>query len=153
MKNKKGFTLIELMIVVAIIGILAALAIPDFMKMLAKSKQSEAKSNLGAIFTGQVAYFGEQNTYGNMFELIAWAPEGQSLYAYYLDADTVINRKGDTDNPCAPASDPGAAATTATAFIANATGNVDNDTTCDEWYIDERKNLVNSVNDVNVTDG
>jgi len=52
LKGKKGFTLIELMIVVAIIGILAAIAIPNFLKFQAKSKQSEAKSNLGAIFTG-----------------------------------------------------------------------------------------------------
>ncbi len=54
LRSKKGFTLIELMIVVAIIGILAAIAIPNFLKFQAKSKQSEAKSNLGAIFTGQI---------------------------------------------------------------------------------------------------
>ncbi|WP_414645174.1 type IV pilin protein, partial [Candidatus Deferrimicrobium sp.] len=50
-KGKKGFTLIELMIVVAIIGILAAIAIPNFLRFQAKSKQSEAKTNLGGIFT------------------------------------------------------------------------------------------------------
>ena len=61
LRSKKGFTLIELMIVVAIIGILAAIAIPNFLKFQAKSKQSEAKSNLGAIFTGELAYYGEQN--------------------------------------------------------------------------------------------
>ena len=47
--RKRGFTLIELMIVVAIIGILAAIAIPNFIKFQAKSKQSEAKTNLKAI--------------------------------------------------------------------------------------------------------
>ena len=56
LRSKKGFTLIELMIVVAIIGILAAIAIPNFLKFQAKSKQSEAKTNLGAIFTGQISY-------------------------------------------------------------------------------------------------
>ena len=65
LKGKKGFTLIELMIVVAIIGILAAIAIPNFLKFQAKSKQSEAKTNLGAIFTGEMSYFGESNAYGN----------------------------------------------------------------------------------------
>ena len=56
LKGKKGFTLIELMIVVAIIGILAAIAIPNFLKFQAKSKMSEAKTNLGAIYTGQLSY-------------------------------------------------------------------------------------------------
>ena len=74
-KGKKGFTLIELMIVVAIIGILAAIAIPNFLRFQAKSKQSEAKSNLGAIYTGQISYFGEANTYGD-FNIINWSPSG-----------------------------------------------------------------------------
>ncbi len=58
-KGQKGFTLIELMIVVAIIGILAAIAIPNFVAYQAKSKQSEAKVSLGAIFTSAVAYQAE----------------------------------------------------------------------------------------------
>jgi type IV pilus assembly protein PilA len=83
LKGKKGFTLIELMIVVAIIGILAAIAIPNFLKFQAKSKQSEAKSNLGAIFTGEVAYFGEANKYGD-FPNINWSPSGTPRYHYSL---------------------------------------------------------------------
>ena len=83
LKGKKGFTLIELMIVVAIIGILAAIAIPNFLKFQAKSKQSEAKANLGAIFTGQIAFFGEQNVYGH-FPQINWSPTGTPRYHYQL---------------------------------------------------------------------
>ncbi len=55
--NRKGFTLIELMIVVAIIGILAAVAIPGFMGYIKNSKTSEAKTNLNAIAKGAVSYF------------------------------------------------------------------------------------------------
>ena len=83
LKGKKGFTLIELMIVVAIIGILAAIAIPNFLKFQAKSKQSEAKSNLSAIFTGQTAYYGEYNNYSN-FTAINWSPSGTPRYRYTL---------------------------------------------------------------------
>ena len=51
--NRKGFTLIELMIVVAIIGILAAIAIPSFLAMQLRAKRSELPTNLDAIRTAE----------------------------------------------------------------------------------------------------
>jgi type IV pilus assembly protein PilA len=51
-RRQEGFTLIELMIVVAIIGILAAIAIPAFINYVKRSKTSEAPANLKAMFTG-----------------------------------------------------------------------------------------------------
>ena len=63
LKGQKGFTLIELMIVVAIIGILAAIAIPNFLTYQLKSRQSEAKTNLQAIKTSEVSFQAERGCY------------------------------------------------------------------------------------------
>ncbi|MGB9561235.1 MAG: type IV pilin protein, partial [bacterium] len=56
-RNSKGFTLIELMIVVVIIGILAALAIPRFMEASKKAKITEARNVLKQIYTVSAAYY------------------------------------------------------------------------------------------------
>jgi len=62
-KKSKGFTLIELMIVVAIVAILAAIAIPQYRKFQLKSKTSEAKTNIGALRTCEEAYASEHDVY------------------------------------------------------------------------------------------
>ncbi len=64
--KKEGFTLIELMIVVAIIGILAAIAIPAFVNYVKRSKTSEAGSNLKAMFQGAAAYYEQENWDGTL---------------------------------------------------------------------------------------
>jgi type IV pilus assembly protein PilA len=56
-RRKDGFTLIELMIAVAIIGIIAGIAIPAFMKYMKRSKTTEALVNIRKIYDGEVAYF------------------------------------------------------------------------------------------------
>ncbi len=63
LRKKSGFTLIELMIVVAIIGILAALAIPAFVGYIRRSKTAEASTNVRNIFVGAAAYY-QAETWG-----------------------------------------------------------------------------------------
>jgi len=104
-KNQKGFTLIELMIVVAIIGILAAIAIPNFRNYQMKAKTAEAKTNIGAIRTSQETYKAENDLFlacavngnaagttpakvawadnaGGTYTTIGYAPAGDIYYAY-----------------------------------------------------------------------
>ena len=57
--NKKGFTLIELMIVVAIIGILAAIAIPKFADLINKSKEGATKGSLSSVRSAIQVYYGD----------------------------------------------------------------------------------------------
>ena len=132
--NRKGFTLIELMIVVVIIGILAALAIPRFMQATTKSKQSEAKQILKQIYTMQRAYRQEYNTYGDnglafgggvggTFGDIGVDIQTSALYTYTMTA--AID-----------------------AFSCVATADLDDDPTVDTWTITEAGVLANAPNDV-----
>jgi type IV pilus assembly protein PilA len=84
--NRRGFTLIELMVVVAIIGILASIAIPNFNKFQARSKQSEARANLKAVFTAQRAFFQEKDRFSPVVTEIGFSPERGNRYAYRLSA-------------------------------------------------------------------
>ncbi len=84
-KLQKGFTLIELMIVVAIIGILAALAIPNFIRFQARSKQSEVKANLKSLFTAERSYYQEHDMYSEYIKKIGFNPERGNRYHYVVN--------------------------------------------------------------------
>lgn len=78
-QNKAGFTLVELMIVVAIVGFLASLAVPNYYTYLAKAKQAEVSMNLASLHAAQQAYWAENGTYKATLcgkDGIGWQPGG-----------------------------------------------------------------------------
>lgn len=79
-KQNAGFTLIELMIVVAIIGILATIAIPQYSRFQARARQSEAKISLGAVQTVESAFAVEQNSFSGCLANIGFARDGTKFY-------------------------------------------------------------------------
>lgn len=75
----KGFTIIELMIVIAIIALLAMISIPSFTRFLGKAKRAEAYMNLHALYAAEKSYWAEHGTYSSVLsgpEGIGWQPEG-----------------------------------------------------------------------------
>ena len=83
--RSSGFTLIELIVVVAILGILATIAIPNFTKLSTKSRRAEAFESLHALSVAQLAYFTEQGSYAPNFDLLGFQIEG----GVRIDATTI----------------------------------------------------------------
>jgi type IV pilus assembly protein PilA len=109
MMNRKGFTLVELMIVVAIIGILAAIAIPNFVDMQYRAKRAEVPSNVDGIKTAELAYEASFDQYvantamhpnsspnkqqrawttGSNFDTLGWSPDGNVRGSYGVKTGT-----------------------------------------------------------------
>lgn len=82
MKKSKGFTLVELMVVIVIIGILAALAIPRFLGATNKSKATEFKPILKQIYTLQEAYRQEHDSYGKLTDIAFDQPSTAARFSY-----------------------------------------------------------------------
>lgn len=74
--SKKGFSLVELIVVVAIIGILASLVVPNYEKFAFRAKSTEAKVLLSGLYASEKAFFGEYGAYHSRFTAIGFSPEG-----------------------------------------------------------------------------
>ncbi len=108
MRQNKGFSLVELMIVVAIIGILAAIAIPNFARMQLKSKRAEVPGNVDGIKTAEVAYEASYNAFVDLsanpgatsktpqafntgdatWDAVGWEPDGLVRGNYQVSGST-----------------------------------------------------------------
>ena len=83
LRRQDGFTLVELMGVVAIIGLLSAVAIPNFKKYQAKAKVSEAKLQLAAAYTAEQSFFSDFNMYSRCLTYMGFDPGRESANRYY----------------------------------------------------------------------
>lgn len=156
----QGFTLIEMMIVVAVIGILAAVAIPQFLRYQTQARQSEAKTNLAGIFVAELAYYGENARFGSFSEIIYSLIGPSNRYTYRSGAPGVgggpstgtenIDLHSATVGPSSPENTVVPAANSLFGFTATATANVDTDPTVDQWHVNDLKSDLArpDVNDV-----
>ncbi|MDO9181763.1 MAG: prepilin-type N-terminal cleavage/methylation domain-containing protein [Bacteriovorax sp.] len=165
LKNEQGFTLVELMVVVAIIGILSAIAVPNFKKYQAKAKQSEAKIQLAAIYSTEVGTSADYDTYGTCLTTMGYeaSPRGYYLVGFATGVATPLITGACTaaDSPIVPPATQLAAVTanmpvlaanliatttsTQTAFLAGASASISSAVALDQWTINQAKLLSNDT--------
>lgn len=156
--KKLGFSLIELMIVIAIMAFLAMISVPSFMKFLAKAKRAEAYIQLSSIYSAQKAYWAEHGKYSTQLSGpggIGWKPEGYSgggpnekfYYTYGFgqgsEGQNYFTGKLGTSN-----SNLNKAYANEKGFLVLAAGDIDGDGTPDILSVDENNNIVIVQNDL-----
>lgn len=149
--KKSGFTLIELMIVVAIIAFLAIISVPSFSRFLAKAKRAEAYMNLSSIYAAEKAYWAEHGKYSDQLDGqggIGWKPEGykgggaqEKFYYTYGFGSGSEGKNYFTGKLNAPASALSLSKADDKGFIAVAAGDIDGDGNMDILIVDENNNI------------
>ena len=166
MSRQAGFTLLELMLVTALIGILATMAIPKVMNWKARSIRAEAKTTLAGLRTSLESAMGETGAYSDDLRLISFSPDGSPVYIYGFTSDSsgsAINDTAElasvdssyrTSNMVNAVSLPLTSAdlppsvVSASSYVIGAAGNVDGDGTLDLWTLPRGTAFVEVMNDI-----
>ena len=186
-KKKKRFGCLIAVIVVVILLAAAVISIPSILTFQAKAKQSEARQNLGAIYTTQVAYCGEeqhsqyldevrllkiaevkedlgeiykaqQDYFGkeghyasgdNCFDALDLKNFGRSEYGFYCSSDKIPCGSCGKCKPCYDSCpDPEILNFKEDSFTIFAVGNIDSDSVCDRWSINDAMEIINIKSDL-----
>ena len=123
--KQQGLSLMELMIALVIVAIVAGMAYPRYQKMVARSKQAEAKTILQAIYLGQDLYKTSNQVYSDNLDSLDVDIPNDKKYVYTV----TIDDDGST-------------------FEAKAIADIDGDPVMDEWVINQDNILENVTNDV-----
>lgn len=135
----------------ASLGVIAAIAVPNFLRFQCRAKQSEVRSNLKAIYSAQKSYAAEKGRYGQSFEQLGFQPFGETRYTYCMGQQCLRCTASGCDqglppeNPCEGMS--GVGKTVQDGFQVCAFANLDSDNGIDTWVVDDRGQPEQGEND------
>lgn len=150
MRLPKSFTVIELMVVVAIIAFLATIALPRYFNYYAKAKQAEVSINLASLHTAEEIYKAEHGTYTENLKELGWKPQGNFQYTYGFNVSGSqeginyfigkLKAKKESLGRCHANKEN---------FIAKAAGDISGKNKIDVWEINETREIKNLINGLN----
>ena len=145
----KGFSLIELMIVVAIVAFLAAISIPNYFRYLSKAQQTEVALNLAALHAAQQTHWAEHGEYSANLSSTHWKPAKNCNYTYGFNVPGAVEGQHFFVGKSGIAKE-NLQKTKAdkSGFIAGAAADLTGKGKIDIWTIDESRSLVHVQNGI-----